>query len=338
MKQLLHVTGCAGFVGQALCAELQRQSTLAFSGSDRGRCPGTFSEWHRPWTAVDDIGPDTDWAPALEGADTVIHLAARAHVLREEADDPLREYRRVNRDGALNLAKQAAAHGIRRFVFMSSIGVNGEQTAGAERNPEGSRLNKPFSEADAPRPHSAYAIAKWEAEQGLMELARQAGMELVILRAPLVYGPGVKGNFARLVRLVGLGLPLPFGSVQNQRSFLAVSNLVDLLIRCVVEPAAGNQLFVVADGVDVSTPDLVRGIARALGKPARLLPVPVGLLRMGAACVGKQKLFQQLCGSLVVDATKVRRVLAWTPPVTMDQELGLVADALKKKAAGVWAA
>ena len=338
MKQLLHVTGCAGFVGQALCSELQRRSTLAFSGSDRGSCPETFSAWHKSWTAVDDIGPDTDWSQALEGADTVVHLAARAHVLREDADDPLREFRRVNRDGTLNLARQAASHGVRRFVFMSSIGVHGEQTAGAERNPEAGRPNKPFSEADTPRPHSAYAIAKWEAEQGLVELARQAGMELVILRAPLVYGPGVKGNFARLVRLVGLGLPLPFGSVQNQRSFLAVSNLVDLLIRCVVEPAARNQLFVVADGAEVSTPELVRRIARALSKPARLLPVPVGLLWMGAVCLGKQKLFQQLCGSLVVDATKVRQVLAWTPPVTMEQELALVADALKKKAAGVWAA
>jgi nucleoside-diphosphate-sugar epimerase len=330
MTHLLHVTGCAGFVGQALCAELQRRSTLAFSGSDRGSCPGNFSAWHKPRIVVDDIGPDTDWSQALEGADTVIHLAARAHVLREDSDDPLREFRRVNRDGTLSLARQAAARGVRRFVFMSSIGVHGEQTAGADWKSEAGRLNKPFSEADTPRPHSDYAIAKWEAEQGLVEIARKSGMELVILRAPLVYGPGMKGNFARLVRLIDLGLPLPLGSVQNQRSFLAVSNLIDLLIRCVVEPAAGNQLFVVADGAEVSTPDLVRRIARALSKPARLLPVPVGLLWMGAVCLGQQKLFQQLCGSLVVDATKVRRVLAWTPPVTMEQELALVTDSIKK--------
>jgi nucleoside-diphosphate-sugar epimerase len=236
----------------------------------------------------------------------------------------------VNRDGALNLAKQAVARGIRRFVFMSSLGVNGEITEGGGRKAEAGSLKSSFSEEDKPQPHSAYAVAKWEAEQGLVEIARKSGMELVILRAPLVYGPGMKGNFARLVRLVGLGLPLPLGSVQNQRSFLAVSNLVDLLIRCVVEPAAGNQLFVVADGAEVSTPDLVRRIARALRKPARLLPVPVGLLWMGAVCLGKQKLFQQLCGSLVVDATKVRRDLAWTPPVTMEQELALVADSIKK--------
>jgi nucleoside-diphosphate-sugar epimerase len=321
MTNSVHITGCAGFVGKALCTELKRRSFLAFSGSDRGACLENSNTGSQPYVAVEDIGPDTDWSNALTGADTVIHLAARAHVLRENAVDPLAEFRKVNRDGALNLAGQAVARGIRRFVFMSSIGVNGEITGDGGSTADARCMKSAFSEDNQAQPHSAYAVAKWEAEQGLVEIARKSGMELVILRAPLVYGPGVKGNFERLVRLIYRGVPLPFGLVRNQRSFIAMGNLVDLLLRCAIEPAAGNQLFVISDGDDVSTPDLVRRIARVLNKPARLLPVPVGMMRLGAACMGKSKMFQQLCGSLVVDSAKVRRVLGWKPPMTMEQGL-----------------
>ncbi len=318
MNHTIHVTGCAGFVGSALGKELQRRPGLALSGSDRGVALGSIYRDCQSFVAIEDIGPDTDWSRALKGADTVIHLAARAHVMRESVADPLAEFRKVNRDGALNLAMQAISNGVRRLVFMSTIGVNGEITGDGQRR---DGCSNSFSEEDNPQPHSDYAVAKREAEQRLADVACKYGMELVIVRAPLVYGPGVKGNVHRLLRLIHRGIPLPFGLVKNQRSFMGVSNLVDLLIRCAVEPAAANQLFVVADGEDVSTPELIRRISHSLGRDPRLMPVPVELLRWGSILSGKQKMFQQLCGSLTVDASKVRGILGWTPPLTMDQEL-----------------
>jgi UDP-glucose 4-epimerase len=227
------------------------------------------------------------------------------------AADPLEEFRRVNVQGTLNLARQAAAAGVRRFVFVSSIKVNGEAT----------QLGQPFTADDAPAPLDAYGVSKMEAERGLREIARQTGMEVVIIRPPLVYGPGVKANFAAMMRWLKRGVPLPLGAIHNQRSLVSLDNLVDLLVTCITHPAAANQTFLVSDGADVSTTELLRRMGQALGRPARLMPVPVSWLKLAAAMVGKQDVAQRLCGSLQVDIEKTRRLLGWTPPLSLDQGL-----------------
>lgn len=262
--------------------------------------------------AVGDIHEATDWSAALNGCSTVVHLAARVHVMNERASDPLREFRRTNVDGTLHLARQAARSGVRRFVFVSSIKVNGEATS----------AGRPFTSADAPAAEDAYGISKMEAEQGLSTIARDTGMEVVIVRPPLVYGPGVKANFASLMRAVQRGIPLPLGSVSNnRRSLVALDNLVDLLITCIDHPAAASQTFLVSDGEDLSTTALIRRIGQALGKPARLLSVPPALLELGAAVVGKRDMAQRLLGNLQVDINHTRTTLGWTPPITVDEGL-----------------
>jgi nucleoside-diphosphate-sugar epimerase len=258
---------------------------------------------------VNDL--NADWSSALDDQHVVIHTAARAHILKDEVPDPLAEYRKVNVDGTMNLARQAAHAGVRRFVFISSIKVNGEQT----------RPGVPFSTDDLPAPQDPYGISKHEAEQGLHQLAQESGMEVVIIRPPLVYGPEVKGNFATLVRIVERGVPLPFGAVHNKRSLVAVDNLVDLIITCINHPAAANQVFLAADGEDVSTSELLRGVAKAMGKPARLIPVPAGLLMLAATLVGKKAVAQRLLGSLQVDIGKAREVLGWEPVVSVETAL-----------------
>jgi nucleoside-diphosphate-sugar epimerase len=242
---------------------------------------------------------------------TVIHAAARAHIMKDEVADPLAEYRRVNVDGTLNLARQAAAAGVKRFIFISSIKVNGEQTP----------LGQPFTADDTPAPEDAYGISKWEAEQGLQQLATETGMEVVIIRPPLVYGPGVKGNFASMIKLVAKGLPFPLGAIHNQRSLVAVDNLVDLIITCIDHPVAANQVFLAGDGQDLSTTELLRGVAKAMGKPARLIPVPSSLLMLGATLLGKKAVAQRLLGSLQVDIAKARNLLGWEPPVSVEEGL-----------------
>jgi nucleoside-diphosphate-sugar epimerase len=225
--------------------------------------------------------------------------------------DPLTAFRAVNVDGTLNLARQAAAAGVKRFVFVSSVKVNGECTA----------PGRAFTEADAPMPQDAYGQSKHEAEQGLRQLSSDMGMEVVIIRPPLVYGPGVKANFATLMHAVQRGWPLPLGSVHNQRSLVALSNLVDFIVTCITHPQAANQTFLVSDGQDLSTAELVRGIAQAAGVPARLLPVPVWALQAGASLLGKGDVVQRLCGNLQIDASKARSVLGWVPPVSVEEGL-----------------
>jgi nucleoside-diphosphate-sugar epimerase len=247
----------------------------------------------------------------LAGAHAIVHVAARAHVLYDRAADPLAEFRRVNVAGTLRLAKQAAEMGVRRFVFVSSIGVNGVQSG----------PDKAFSEADQPEPHNAYALSKWEAEQGLLRIAVETGMEVVIIRSPLVYGFGAPGNFGSLMRAVQQGWPLPLGAVHNQKSFVALDNLVDFIVTCLEHPAAANETFMVSDGEDVSTPDLIRRMARAMNRPARLLPVPVWALKAGASLLGKGDAAQRLCGNLQVDISKSRELLGWSPPVSVDEGL-----------------
>jgi len=236
-------------------------------------------------------------------------------VMNESVADPLAEFRRANVEGTLNLARQAVAAGVSRFIFISSIGVNGSET-----------VSSPFSESDQPNPREPYAISKWEAEEGLMNLAAETGMEVVIIRPPLVYGPNAPGNFGRLYRLIQRGFPLPLGAIHNRRSLVALSNLVDFICVCLNHPAAANQTFLVSDGEDISTTDLLRRMAHALHVPARLVPVPQGLLEWGAKMLGREDLSQRLCASLQVDISKARTLLGWQPPVTVEAALRSTAE------------
>ena len=235
----------------------------------------------------------------------VVHLAARVHVMRDEASDPLAKFREVNTEGTLNLARQAAQAGVKRFVFVSSIKVNGEGRDAAYR------------ETDSPAPEDTYAISKWEAEQGLQQISQETGLEVVILRPPLVYGPGVKANFRRLLDTVARGWPLPLGAIRNRRSLLYLGNFVDAIRVCVEHPAAAGKTFLVDDGQPVSTPDLIRAVAHAMGRPARLLAVPVDALEFAGALLGKQAAVARLTGSLWVDSSLIRTRLGWTPPYSM---------------------
>lgn len=263
---------------------------------------------------VADVDAATDWLPALAGVDAVVHLAARVHVLKETATDELAAFRATNVAGTLKLARDAARAGARRFVFLSSVKVNGESTSGA-----------PFTERDAPQPHDAYGHSKREAEDALRDVARETGLEVVILRPPLVYGPAVKANFLRLLRWVDRGIPLPLAAVHNRRSLVYVGNLVDAIVQCLDHPAAAGETFLVDDGEPVSTSHLLREIGHALQRPARLFPLPPGLLRAGAAAVGRGGDAARLLDDLVVDSRRIRTVLGWQPPFS--RENGLAATA-----------
>jgi len=304
------VTGATGFVGTTLCR------ALAAAGCAVRRAVRAAGATNpaEDTIAVGELGPQTMWSRALDGVDAVVHLVARTHVMRDAAPDPLAEYRRVNVFATAALARAAAAAGVRRLIFVSSIKVNGEQTAGA-----------PFTEADAPRPQDAYGLSKWEAEQMLSQIAGTGGLEGVVLRPPLLYGPGVKGNFLALLRAIDRGIPLPVASVQNRRSLLNVDDFADAIILCLRHPAAAGRTYLVADRDSVSTPDLIRSIAAALGKPARLVPVPPALLRFGAALFGKSDAVARLLGSLVVDSGKIQRELDWQPRYGMVQGLAATA-------------
>lgn len=309
------VTGANGFVGtalvQRLLADEQATEIVAIVRSPAFDFPKRVER-----ILVGGIDESNDWCDALTDCEVVVHLAARVHVMQEPAADPLEEFRRVNVKGTLNLAWQVAAAGARRFVFVSSIKVNGEAT----------KLGYPFSADDVPAPLDAYAVSKLEAEQGLHEIARQTGLEIVIIRPTLTYGPGVKANFATMMLGLKFGVPLPLGAIYNQRSLLALDNLVDLLVTCMTHPAAANQTFLVSDGEDVSTTELLRRMGQALGRPARLVPVPVSWLKFLATGMGKQDVLQRLCGSLQVDISKTRCLLGWVPPVSLDQGLKKVAE------------
>jgi nucleoside-diphosphate-sugar epimerase len=256
---------------------------------------------------VGGLTPELDWRQTVAGADAVIHLAARVHVMREAATDPLSEFRRVNVSSTLNLARQAAAAGVPRFVFLSTVKVNGEKGV--------------YTEADPPAPEDAYAMSKHEAELGLRKIAVETGMEVVIIRSPIVYGPGVKANFQTLIGAVARGIPLPLGAVHNRRSLVALDNLVDFILACLEHRAAANETFLVSDGEDLSTTDLIHRLARVLGRPARTISVPVSVLRAGASLLGRREVAQRLLESLQVDMSKARQVLGWVPPISVDEGL-----------------
>jgi nucleoside-diphosphate-sugar epimerase len=267
---------------------------------------------------VGSIDNNTDWSAALQSVDVVIHLAARVHVMHDSAADPYAAFRKVNVDGTLKLATQASQAGVKRFIFMSSIKVNGEMT----------EVGKPFVEENPVSPQDAYGLSKLEAEQGLFRLAKQTGMEVVVIRPPLIYGAGVKANFASMMRAVYRGIPLPLGAIHNQRSFVYVDNLVSLILRCVDHPAAANQVFLVSDDHDLSTTELLQACAVALGVKPRLLPVPQRLIEIVARLLGKQSVAQRLCGHLQVDISHARTLLDWMPPVSVMDGLKVTAHNL----------
>lgn len=307
------LTGGSGFVGRRLLTRLNRELT-SLAAPSRAPIGGLSQDILNPLVA--DLGPATDWVAALQGVTVVIHSAARVHVMNDDASDPLIEFRKVNVEGTLNLARQAAAAGVRRFIFISSIKVNGE----------GTTLGLPYRPDDVPAPQDPYGVSKLEAEDGLRVLAAETGIEVVIVRPVLVYGPGVKANFRSMMSWLSKGVPLPLGAISNKRSLVALDNLVDLIVTCIDHPAAANQTFLVSDGEDLSTTELLKRMGGVLGKPARLLPVPVSLLKLGAAVLGKRDVAQRLCGSLQVDISKTRQLLGWTPPLSVDAALRKTAE------------
>lgn len=311
------VTGANGFVGSAVCLRLVHEGFYV-RPVVRTVQPAVPSANLLP-PVVADLERNTDWSAALNGVTEVLHSAARVHVMDDLSADPLEAYRQVNVAGTLNLASQAAQAGVRRFVFVSSIKVNGEAT----------QPGQPFTADDVPSPLDPYGVSKLEAEQGLRDIEAQTGMGVVIVRPPLVYGPGVKANFASMMRWVARGIPLPLGAIHNARSMVALDNLVDLLVTCLKHPAAAGQTFLVSDGKDVSTTELLRRTAEAMGKKTLLLPVPASVLELGASLLGKRAVAQRLCGSLQVDIEKTRRLLGWTPPLTLDQGLKKAVEGMK---------
>lgn len=313
---MILVTGGTGFVGSALLQRLLTDGLEARASARSSLSAELKGVQYRP---ILDMTAATDWSAALIGVQAVVHCAARVHAMQDDATDPLQAYREVNVNGTLNLARQAAQAGVGRFVFVSSIKVNGEAT----------HPGQPFSADDKPAPLDPYGVSKQEAELGLREIEAQTGMEVVIVRPPLVYGPGVKANFASMIRWVARGIPLPLGTIHNARSIVALDNLVDLLVTCLTHLAAAGQTFLVSDGEDVSTTELLRRTAQAMGKKALLLPVPASVLEWGATLLGKRAVAQRLCGSLQVDITKTRRLLGWNPPLTLDQGLKKAVEGMK---------
>ena len=306
------ITGANGFIGNALCEALLCSGHVV-RGALRSAYSGITAVESQ---VVGEINGCTDWSEALRNIDVVIHLAARVHVMDDQSADPLAEFRRINVDGSLNLAKQAAWAGVKRLIYLSSVKVNGEYTLAGH----------PFKESDIANPQDAYGLSKFEAEQGLLLIAQETGLEVVIIRPPLVYGQGVKANFASMMRAVKRGLPLPLAAIHNSRSFVYVGNLVSLIATCIQHPAAVNEVFLVSDGCDLSTTQLLKACATALGVKSRLWHVPQRLIESLAALVGKRDVAQRLCGNLQVDITKAQSLLGWAPPIAIAE--GLKATAL----------
>ncbi len=306
------VTGALGFVGGALLPALAEAGHEIAVAVRRADTPDLLdgARVH----VVGDIGPATDWRAALDGVEAVVHLAARVHVMREGDADPLTEYCKVNAEGTAGLANAAKAAGVKRFVFLSSVKVMGESDRG-----------RPFVEDDTPAPDDAYGLSKWAGEKALLDVCGGGAMRPVILRPPLVYGPGAKGNMLRLLRLVRLAPPLPLAGVDNRRSLISVANLVDAIV-CCLGHAGAEGVYFVRDEPDISTPELIRCLAAAVGRPVRLFSVPVALLRLGAAATGQSAAAGRLLDSLRVDGSRIRRELGWTPPYEMVKGLGEMAS------------
>jgi UDP-glucose 4-epimerase len=307
------ITGASGFVGDAVIQRLISDDASVVAAVRRKPV-----HWSRQCSVVEvgNMEQDTDWSLALAGITAVVHTAARVHVMNEQSADPLAEFRRVNVAGTLNLARQAAEAGVRRFVFLSSIKVNGEKT----------QTGYPFNASDMPNPSDPYGVSKYEAEVGLRQIAEKTGMEVVIIRPVLVYGAGVKGNFLSMMRWLHKDFPLPLGGITNKRSLVSIDNLVDLIVTCLHHPAAANQTFLVSDGEDLSTTELLQRTAFAMGCKAKLISIPAFIMQAGASVMGKGDVAQRLYGSLQVDISKTRSLLGWNPPLTVGQGLDKVAE------------
>lgn len=311
-KRHILLTGATGFVGTGIARRIEIDGNFKLKVIVR-RSAEFSSETEV--ILADSFADDLTLPNALRQVDVVIHSAARVHVMKDNALDPLAEYRKANVESTLKLARMAADAGVRRFIFISSIKVNGEATANGQK----------YTADDKPTPVDAYGISKMEAEQGLLEIASKTNMEVVIIRPVLVYGPGVKANFHNMMRWLNKQIPLPFGAIHNQRSILSLDNLVDLVIVCINHPNASNQIFLASDGLDISTSELLRGISKSLNKPSILIPVPERIIIFFASLVGRASFATRLCGSLQVDISKTQNLLTWTPPVK-------TADALKNTA------
>lgn len=303
------VTGATGFVGSMLMKRFSggnfRLTAAVLPREVTDHLPAAVKR-----VTVEPLSESCDYTAAMQDIDTVIHLAARVHIMKETATNPLQEFRKVNLLGTQRLARQAAQAGVKKFIFMSTIGVNGNNSSGG-----------PYTENDEPHPHNLYSVSKYEAELSLKEISKQTGMEVVIVRAPLVYGPGNPGNFLSLLRIISKGVPLPFASVANMRSYIYVGNLVDAIASSATHPAAAGETYLVSDGEDVSTPELIRRIAAALGVSVRLFPMLPSLLSLMGKLIRKTGVVNQLTGSLAVDSSKIRRELGWQPPFTMEEGL-----------------
>ena len=314
------VTGSTGFVGTALIERLIKDQFFVSATVRNGLTNKCNSDVN-----LIDIGHLTsslDWGHALRGVNTIVHLAARAHILNDKSKDPLADYRYINVNCSLNLARQAARAGVKRFIYVSSIKANGEFTI----------LNKPFTAEDIPMPQDFYGISKYEAELGLRVISEEFGMDLVIIRPPLVYGPGVKANFLSMMNWLRRGIPLPLGGVtKNRRSFVFIDNFVSMIIACIKQPAAANQTFLVSDDEDLSTAELLERMALALGCPSKLIAVPTTLITLGAKLIGRPDISQRLCGSLQVDIKKNKDLLGWSPPVSVTEGLRQTAVHFLKK-------
>ncbi len=320
------ITGATGFVGSRLAVFLSSQfpeadlRLVVRHRPDELQVPSVVPAGSIE--VVGDINPHTNWTNALVGVDVVIHLAARVHVMNDVALDPLEEYRNANTLATIHLAEEAAKAGVKRFIYLSSIKVNGEET-----NP-----GQSYSEDSIPAPIDPYGVSKWEAELGLEKVCAQTGMEFVIIRPPLIYGPGVKANFQKLMELVTKGFPLPLGSVHNQRSMLALDNLVSFIAEVMKNPLAANQCFLLSDGEDVSTTQLLRLIAKGMGQSIWLLPVPSFILRAAAQALGASSAADRLLGSLQIDSSKARQLLQWQPPLSVEEGIAIAAKAHLKNA------
>ncbi len=315
MRKRILITGATGFVGQKLLSGLSKNANLEIVAASRNPVVNDFAAVMRQ-VRIGEIDAETDWSDALQGVNVVIHLAARTHVICETEADPWSKFNTVNTLGTINLARQAADMGVRRFIYISSIKVNGEATMPGAA----------FRADDKPCPVGPYALSKYQAEKGLFRLMEETGMEAVIIRPPLVYGPGVKANFLSMMRWLRKGVPLPLGSVNNQRTLVSADNLANLLETCIDHPAAANQIFLVGDGEDLSTTELLKRTGLALGCQVRLFSVSTRLLLIASILIGKRQAMQRLCGSLQLDIGKTRDLLNWEPSVTVDVALKETAD------------
>lgn len=307
------ITGANGFIGRALFHKLESADytvRAVVRKIDPFFRAVKIKGIKRDIVYIGSICLHTDWSNALQGVDIVVHLGGRAHILTETESNPLEAFRTVNTNGTKRLAQVAAEYGVKRFIYISSVGVNGKLT-----------LNLPFTENDVATPHNDYSLSKWEAEQRLQNISNKTGIEIVIVRPPLVYGPGVKANFFLMIQWLARGLPLPLGAIHNKRSLVALDNLVDLIMTCMDHPSAANQIFLAGDGEDLSTPELLRRLGKALGSPARLFPFPQILLKLCLKMVGKEDVAQSLYGSLQVDISKARELLGWNPSVSVNNGL-----------------